>query len=67
MTLNLKQTKELLDYAKSKNLFLMEAVWSRCNPIYEEAKKRIAQGVIGDVYQIICTFGFAMPHVDRLM
>ncbi|XP_033222246.1 trans-1,2-dihydrobenzene-1,2-diol dehydrogenase-like [Belonocnema kinseyi] len=66
MALNLKQTTELIALAKSKGLFLMEAVWSRCFPIYEEIKKEIDSGCIGEVKQIICSFGFRMPHIQRL-
>ena len=29
MGLNVKQTKEMVDLAREKNLFLMEAMWSR--------------------------------------
>lgn len=67
LTLNLKQTTELINYARSKKLFLMEAVWSRCFPVYEAIKKEIASGGIGDVHQVIASFGFRMPDLDRMM
>lgn len=67
LTMNLKQTTELINYAKSKNLFLMEAVWSRCFPVYEMIRKEIASGNIGDVHQVLVSFGSRMPNVDRLM
>lgn len=66
LTMNLKQTTELINYAKSKNLFLMEAVWSRCFPLYETIKKKIASDAIGDVHHVIVSFGERMPEVDRL-
>ncbi|CAD6226814.1 GSCOCG00005926001-RA-CDS [Cotesia congregata] len=66
LTMNLKQTTELINFAKSKGLFLMEAIWSRCFPVYEAVKKAIKAGEIGDVKQVIVSFGFAMEHVDRL-
>ncbi|XP_011865832.1 PREDICTED: trans-1,2-dihydrobenzene-1,2-diol dehydrogenase-like [Vollenhovia emeryi] len=66
LTMNLKQTTELIDYARSKNLFLMEAVWSRCFPVYDVIRKELASGSIGDVHQVIVSFGFAMTDVDRM-
>jgi len=66
LTLNLKQTTELINYAKSKKLFLMEAVWSRCFPVYEAIQKEITSGTIGDVHQVMVSFGFRMPDLDRM-
>ncbi|XP_011176093.2 trans-1,2-dihydrobenzene-1,2-diol dehydrogenase [Solenopsis invicta] len=66
LTMNLKQTTELINYAKSKNLFLMEAVWSRCFPVYDVIRKEIASGNIGDIHQVIVSFGFEFPDLDRM-
>jgi len=66
LTMNLKQTTELINYASSHNLFLMEAAWSRCFPVYDAIRKEIASGNIGDIHQVIASFGFRMPDVDRL-
>ena len=35
LCMNVKETKELVDLARAKNVFLMEAVWSRCLPAYQ--------------------------------
>ncbi|XP_076243309.1 trans-1,2-dihydrobenzene-1,2-diol dehydrogenase isoform X2 [Calliopsis andreniformis] len=66
LTMNTKQTTELINLAKDKKLFLMEAIWSRCFPIYETIKKEIESGNIGDVYQVIAPFGFKLADVERL-
>ncbi|XP_031842110.1 trans-1,2-dihydrobenzene-1,2-diol dehydrogenase isoform X2 [Nomia melanderi] len=66
LTLNLKQTTELVNLAKSKNLFLMEAIWSRCFPAYEMVKKEIESGSIGEVYQVLASFGFNLSEVERI-
>ncbi|XP_033323187.1 trans-1,2-dihydrobenzene-1,2-diol dehydrogenase isoform X1 [Megalopta genalis] len=66
LTLNYKQTSQLINTAKSKNLFLMEAIWSRCFPAYDIIKKEIASGSIGEVYQVLVSFGFNLSGVDRL-
>ncbi|XP_050599660.1 trans-1,2-dihydrobenzene-1,2-diol dehydrogenase-like isoform X4 [Bombus affinis] len=42
LTMNLKQTTELINLAKQKKLFVMEGIWSSsCFPIYETLKKEI--------------------------
>ncbi|XP_017789689.1 PREDICTED: trans-1,2-dihydrobenzene-1,2-diol dehydrogenase-like [Habropoda laboriosa] len=66
LTMNLKQTKELINLAKEKKLFLMEAIWSRCFPVYETIKKEIDSGSIGQIHQVVVSFGFNMPDVQRL-
>lgn len=66
LTMNLKQTTELINYARSKNLFLMEAVWSRCFPVYDVIRKEIASGNIGEIHQVIVPFGFRFPDLDRM-
>ncbi|XP_029036898.1 trans-1,2-dihydrobenzene-1,2-diol dehydrogenase-like [Osmia bicornis bicornis] len=66
LTMNLKQTTELIKFARSKKLFLMEAIWSRCFSTYEAIKKEIDSGSIGDIHQVIVSFGFKMPDVERL-
>lgn len=66
LTMNLKQTTELINLAKEKKLFLMEGIWSRCFPIYEILKKEIESGSIGKIYQVLVSFGFKMPDVERL-
>lgn len=64
-TMNENQTKELLQLAQSKKLFLMEAVWSRCFPIYHELIRQIESGVIGDVIYINVGLGFPLQNVPR--
>lgn len=66
LTMNLKQTTELVQLAKSRNLFLMEAVWSRFFPIYDAIRQEITSGNIGEIHQVIVSFGFKMPDVERL-
>ncbi|KAL0129798.1 hypothetical protein PUN28_001803 [Cardiocondyla obscurior] len=66
LTMNLKQTTELINYAKSKKLFLMEAVWSRCFPLYDTIRKELASGNLGDIHQVNVSFGFKMPEKERI-
>ena len=57
LCMNLRETAELVEVARRKKLFLMEAIWSRCIPSYQALKEEIAAGTIGDVKQVLCTFG----------
>lgn len=61
-----EETEELIALARKKNLFLMEAVWSRCFPSYDMVKKVINEGAIGDVKHIQATFGLHIPEVPRV-
>jgi dihydrodiol dehydrogenase / D-xylose 1-dehydrogenase (NADP) len=43
------QVEEMINLAKSKNVFFMEAIWSRTFPLYAKVRSMLASGVIGDV------------------
>lgn len=66
LTMNLKQTKELIKIAREKKLFLMEAIWSRFFPLYQFMMETIRQGTIGDVKYIKSAFGIPIETVDRI-
>jgi len=63
LCVNLKQVEELVDYARSKKVFFMEAIWSRCLPSYKAVRECIAAGKIGDVKNVVVTFG---QHLENL-
>lgn len=65
--MNVKETKEMLELAKAKNLFLMEAIWTRFFPVYQELRKRIDNGSLGEILQVLVTFGEKISGVDRLV
>ncbi|KIJ55324.1 hypothetical protein M422DRAFT_23927 [Sphaerobolus stellatus SS14] len=48
-TSNAAELKELIKLSKERNLFLMEAMWTRFQPIANEVKKVIDSGVLGDI------------------
>ena len=59
LCMNVRETVELVELARSKKLFLMEAIWSRCIPSYQALRQELAAGTVGDVKQIICTIGWS--------
>lgn len=52
-TTNAAQTKKLIEIAKEKKLFLMEAVWTRFFPMSIQIRKMIQDGELGDVHRVI--------------
>jgi len=66
LCINVKEVRELIEYAEKKKLFLMEAIWSRFFPAYQKLREEINNGSIGDVLQVFVTFGVVISEVDRL-
>jgi predicted dehydrogenase len=58
-TVNAKQAREVIDLARSKQLFCMEAMWMRFMPLIQEVKTMIDQGAIGDICML--TADFSVP------
>lgn len=61
MSLNLKQTREMIEVARSKKIFLMEGMWSRFFATTHKTLELIKSGAIGDVKFVHADFGFAGP------
>ncbi|HEU4852660.1 MAG TPA: Gfo/Idh/MocA family oxidoreductase [Telluria sp.] len=58
-TMNRREAEQVVALARSRKLFLMEAMWTRFLPAIEEAKRLIDAGEIGTVRQVVADFGFA--------
>ncbi|KAM4603079.1 trans-1,2-dihydrobenzene-1,2-diol dehydrogenase [Polymixia lowei] len=65
MALNSRQVQEMLAAAKTNNVFLMEAVWTRFFPATLEIKRLLAQGELGEVKLVRAEFGVPLMHVPR--
>ena len=61
MVTNKAQAIELAELARSKNTLLVEAMWTRFNPVYNKAKEWIAEGKIGKVSLVNASFCFNSP------
>ena len=55
-TVNAAQAEELIALARAKNLFMMEAVWTRFLPGIEKLRELLAEGVIGEVHTVKADF-----------
>lgn len=58
MALTEDDAREMFALAEKKNLFLMEAMWSRFLPSVRTAKKWLEEGRIGEVQSAYATIGF---------
>jgi len=58
-TINHRQASEVVALARRKNLFMMEAMWTRYLPAIQEAKRLLDQGEIGIAHLVQADFGFA--------
>lgn len=56
--MNSQQVAEMVDIARTKRVFLMEALWSRFMPTILKAKELIDAGAIGNVQMLKADFGF---------
>ena len=57
-TVNAAQTKILCETARKKNLFLMEAVWTRYFPLSIQVRDLIKDGAIGEVLRVAADNSF---------
>ncbi|MEM9773057.1 MAG: Gfo/Idh/MocA family oxidoreductase [Chloroflexota bacterium] len=56
--INAKEAEEMIQAAREKGVFLMEAMWSRYLPVMQRVRQILADRVIGDVIQLTADFGF---------
>ncbi|XP_067654789.1 trans-1,2-dihydrobenzene-1,2-diol dehydrogenase-like [Haliotis asinina] len=66
MTLTMAGCEEILKVAKEKNLFFMEGIWSRCFPVYDQVRKELDSGCLGDVKLIHACICITVYHCDRI-
>ncbi|OJJ89457.1 Gfo/Idh/MocA family protein [Aspergillus glaucus CBS 516.65] len=64
-TVNAAQTKILCETAQKKNLFLMEAVWTRYFPLSVQIRELIKKGAIGEVLRVMADNSFGDDVEDK--
>jgi dihydrodiol dehydrogenase / D-xylose 1-dehydrogenase (NADP) len=65
LCVNVRETRELLEYAKAKKVFFMEALWVRFFPAYQKLRELLDAKAIGDVTNVFISFGVPVGDVDR--
>lgn len=65
-TTNKNQAMEVIELAKSKNLFVGEGIWTRYLPMRKNIEDVISTGVIGEILNVSANLGYAIKNDDRL-
>lgn len=67
LTVTASQAQKLVQKAKEKKVFFMEAVWTRYQPISIKVRELIQSGAIGTVYRVVgtlsCFLGLSMATI----
>lgn len=62
MTINSIEAASLARLARERNLFLMEAVWTRFLPSFQRATEIVASGELGEIRWMQADLGFPAPY-----
>ena len=63
---NYRQAKEIIDLAKTRKVFLAEAIWTRYQPVVKMMRELIASR-IGTPRLVTATLGYSMGEKPRIM
>jgi predicted dehydrogenase len=63
--INSKQVSAMIQKAREKNLFLMEALWTRFHPSIAKLQEIIASGAIGEIKHVVSDFGFKAAYDEE--
>jgi dihydrodiol dehydrogenase / D-xylose 1-dehydrogenase (NADP) len=58
MEINAARVRDMVEAARARDLFLMEAMWTRFLPVISGVRQWIKLGLIGDIRLISANFGF---------
>lgn len=61
LTVDLASARDLVDTARGRGVFLMEAMWTLTNPTIQHIDAVVARGEIGEITHITADFGVAGP------
>jgi len=61
-TVNVREAEDLIQLARTRGLFLMEALWSRTLPVWRQVRDWLDGGAIGPVMFLSSTFCFQAPR-----
>src|SRR5436190_3534072 len=63
--INAAQAHEVIRLARERELFVMEAMWTRCFPLMKKLSELLLSGAIGEVRQLTADFGFRAEYQDE--
>lgn len=67
--INSRDTEEMIALARKKNLFLMDALWTKFHPHYIKMLEMVKGGALGDIKLVLSNFGYTVTpeHSTRLL
>lgn len=67
--INSREARTMIDLARKKKIFLMEALWTKFTPRFRKMQELIADGRLGELRAVLVNFGFipANPVPQRLI
>lgn len=65
LTTNAADTRALIELARERGLFLMEALWTRTNPLLRKAVAVVDSGELGPIRHVEVSFGFRFDGPDE--
>jgi predicted dehydrogenase len=65
-TINAREAEQIKELANSKNLFVLEAMWTRFLPSMDAVFKVIDSGILGDIHLVVADHSQYLPHIPRL-
>lgn len=66
-TANAAEAEELIEIARSKGLFITEAIWTRYMPLSHKVKEIMESGIIGKPRVITATLCYMMEFKERIL
>ena len=66
-TANARQAKQLIDMARQRGVFLMEAMWTRFMPLSQKIGKVLESGAIGEPRMLSASLCYEVSHKARVM
>ena len=66
-TANTREAEALIDLARSKNLFITEAIWTRYMPLSMKVKELMDSGIIGEPRLLTATLCYMMEDKERIL
>jgi predicted dehydrogenase len=64
---NARQTKEIIELAHERKVFLAEAIWTRYQPLVNIVRELLNKGQIGTPRLLTATLGYSMGDKPRIM
>jgi predicted dehydrogenase len=61
LTINAREAQDLINLAREKHLFLMEAMWTRFFPIHVRIRELLRENVLGELRGLIAPFIATVP------